>query len=666
MPLPPIQKQTLKHFDITDLTGGWNDSANQDTLSDNQLSDGRNVDICRDQTIDSRGGYVVTGNFLGSTTKILGLHEYYKPSTATRKLLAVYDTDAYVYGTSWVGAGITLTTNKPAWFTDYLDRAYMTNKGSTAAGALGVTHYDGTSWTQVTGFPVAAATSSDICAGLTVYKSRLIGWNTTNQPKRVYYSNANAHTIGTLNYFDLDEDVQVCVPLMDYLLCFTEHYIYRIGDFMLSGTTFEPKSLQPLATSHGCIAPKSAVRIGQQVYFLSRVGLMVTNGAEVVNLSEKRIPGYFESTASQSMLTSAAAGADGVLYRLAISTDGSTNNEVVTYDTQLRAFYPRGTTVAGFSHIVSHTISGTTRCYGGSDTDGTIYQFGDSNGYDEAVLQSTTTGKDTNSPIDAASGAVLRMAQSFTPSRNGELTKVMLNLAKNAGTTTDLTVRIETDNAGVPSGTLVTNGSATLTAFTSTSFLWYSVAFSTAPVLDAGTTYWLVVQHATEGTGNSQYYWGSDASSPAGDGNAATYSAGAWAATAGTDMLHVVYVKTDYEKYLVTKGYALGTPQLKKIIKRLFVEMGQTGDFTVNVGINTDLYDGFNEQNVNVGGDSYVRGDGTRGAFTRGTVEKISTFLPIANLRGRRIKLRVYNTTAEQPFSFYGATINFRTRPTLR
>ena len=46
----------------------------------------------------------------------------------------------------------------------------------------------------------------------------MIAWNTTNNPKRVYYSGQNAHTIGANDYFDVDEPVTVCVSLFDYLL----------------------------------------------------------------------------------------------------------------------------------------------------------------------------------------------------------------------------------------------------------------------------------------------------------------------------------------------------------------------------------------------------------------------------------------------------------------
>ena len=650
------------------LVGGWNANKNQDDLEDDEISDGRNVELLSDGVIRPRGGFTTRGQFLGVTTKILGLHEYIKPSTGARKMIASYDVGDYVLGTTWSATGsIAYTTNKSAWFTNYLDRAYKSSKDNAEAASTGVTYYDGTNWAQVAGFPVAGATASDTPSGLCVHKERLIAWNTTNNPRRVYYSNANAHTIGTLNYFDVDEPVVVCVSYHDILLVFTENYVYRLGTFIFTGVAFEPNSIIALRTHAGCVAARTAVLIGNYVYYLSKYGFYRTDGQNTENLSDKKLSAYWEQTVSDSQKSMACGGVDGTLWRVALSTNASTNNEMITYDTIHNLFYPQQT-ILPVSCFANYTETGSVGLLAGSDVDGRVFNLNQSGIWDETPDQALNITKDTNSPIDAASGAVLRMAQGFQVSVDSAVNSVQIYLAKNAGTTTDLTVRIETDNSGVPSGTLVTNGSATLTAFTATAFEWKKISFSTAPELTADTTYWLVVQHVTEGAGNSQYYWGSDASSPAYTrGTAATYSSSAWAATAGTDMLFRVSIQGAYDKYFVTKGYPLGTPQYQKVLKRQFIELDTSGDHALNIGVNSDLYSSFVEQSLNLSGNSPIRGSTlTRGNFTRGTQEKIGVFIKLANLRGRRVKFRYRNEHAGEDFAYYGSTVNYRVKSSPR
>ena len=658
---PPITPKRLDTFTIGNLVGGWNSSDNQDELNDREISDGRNVEITDSSTLKPRGGNIVRGNFLGATTDILGMHEYIN-SAGTRKLIAGYDTDAYVLSTDWEPAGMALTSNKPAEFTNYLDRAYMTNKGSTAAGHLGVMYYDGTNWTQVTGFPVVGATSSDICAGLCVYKERLIGWNTTNFPKRVYYSNANAHTIGTLNYFDLDEAVTACVPFFDYLLIFTENHAYKVSSFIFTGVAFEPNNVQPLATKSGCVAMRTAKQIGQAVYYLSGDGLYKTDGFTAVNLTDNRISNFLNDTMSKAVVATSSAGILGTDYHLCISTDGTTQNEIITYDTARGIFQPRKVGKA-FSCFSQFKESGVTKLYGGSDSEGHIYQLNSTSIYDDNADVSQITGQDTDDAVDGGA-TTKRQAQSFQLTTAGEVSAVALYMKKNAGTTAELAIRIETDNAGVPSGTAVTNGTTTLSAFTTTTYRYKYATFSTPPILNASTTYWLVAQHTTEGSGTSQYYWGSDASSPGyATYNAAAYATSTWTAQTGKDQLFRIYTKGAYEKYFISKGYSLGSPQYKKIVKRVFCELESSGNYNIAIGLNTDQYTTFTEMTQNLSGNSPIRGSTlTRGQFTRGTLSKVSTVLKFSDVRGRRIKLRVYNNVAGNTFVFHSAVLNYRVK----
>lgn len=101
------------------------------------------------------------------------------------------------------------------------------------------------------------------------------------------------------------------------------------------------------------------------------------------------------------------------------------------------------------------------------------------------------------------SNARRRYAVSFTPSAVQSFTTMTIVGKKVSSSTLTLTVSIQTDNSGEPSGTAVSNGTANTIATSgwSTSNAERTVTWSTAPTLTAGTTYWLVFEvDATDGT----------------------------------------------------------------------------------------------------------------------------------------------------------------------
>lgn len=659
--LPQVIAQQIESFSFYNIVGGWNDSANQSFLRDEEISDGKNTILNDDKVWTNRGGTVTSGQFLGDTTEILGLFEYLKPTTGARKQIAVYDTDLYVKssGDEWTAQAQSLTTNKRAEFCNGNDKTYFTNQYDS------VRNYDGTSWTAMANFPVSGASSSQHGKGLAFYKERIIDWNTTAIPERVYYSDAQAETIGTNNFFDVLEPVEVCVPFYDYLLVFTENYIYRIGTFIFTGAAFEPNNIQPLPTNLGCIAIRSAKQLGNYVFYLSNKGVCRTDGHSSIVISDSRIDNFLTSV-SKSYYSKACAGTYKNWYWLALSTSGTKNDRIVVYDTIRNVWFPpiTGVEVSVFMQAIE---SGAEVLYGGDETLGTVYKFNQSGIYDEVKSTDYVTGQDTDGAITAST--TVRKAQSFQLSATSEVTRVGASLKKAGGTTTGLTVRIETDSSGVPSGTLAdSNATGTISAFTNASYIWKEVSFSTPFELSASTTYWLVIQHTTEGSGTSDYAWGFDGSSPTySSGSYASYSSSAWTADADKDLLFRVYVKQTIEQYITTKGYYLGEPQYLKDIKKVFIELSALGEWDVEVGVNTDLYDGFRVYFVDMAANTPVRGSSlTRGNFIRGTQSKIKIFIKTGSLKGRLTKIRIYKNKIDENFEFYGGEINFITRRLLR
>lgn len=108
-----------------------------------------------------------------------------------------------------------------------------------------------------------------------------------------------------------------------------------------------------------------------------------------------------------------------------------------------------------------------------------------------------------------------QISQGFKCATSSTVVKVRLWLKKvgtPAGTDT-VTLTIQTDDGGVPSGSAVTNGTSTAVDISdnlTTSYAWVTFTFSTAPSLTAGTQYHLVLSGAFTISSSNYVTWGVD------------------------------------------------------------------------------------------------------------------------------------------------------------
>ena len=175
------------------------------------------------------------------------------------------------------------------------------------------------------------------------------------------------------------------------------------------------------------------------------------------------------------------------------------------------------------------------------------------------TIVSYETGQDGFLEIgNLGGGGVARGAQSIILDANATVggAAVFIRPNANAPGQGELTLRIETNSSGLPSGSLV-NANATGTiaeASVPADYAFVNVKFANTFNLTAGDTNWLVLQRTTE-TGNDQIYnWGKDTTNPTfTNGVAAQYFA-AWAGVqAGTDALFKLLGPTtsgNYEYWL--------------------------------------------------------------------------------------------------------------------
>lgn len=94
------------------------------------------------------------------------------------------------------------------------------------------------------------------------------------------------------------------------------------------------------------------------------------------------------------------------------------------------------------------------------------------------------------------SSPVLDVGQSFKLSDDANVNKVSLYLRK-VGTPSNATVRILTNNGGVPSKTVLATATLNASAVT-TSFAWVDVSFTTPPALADNVTYWLSIDTSAD------------------------------------------------------------------------------------------------------------------------------------------------------------------------
>ena len=137
-------------------------------------------------------------------------------------------------------------------------------------------------------------------------------------------------------------------------------------------------------------------------------------------------------------------------------------------------------------------------------------------------------------------GQERRNAQSFTLSEEKDINAIGIELTSSIGSPYgDVTMRIETDNAGVPSGTLA-HANATK-AMSVTASQWNKFDFASSFSLSSGT-YWIVFTCNTQATTN-YWSWYSNTSSVYAGGNMAysTDAGSSWTVLSTSDMTFRVY-----------------------------------------------------------------------------------------------------------------------------
>jgi hypothetical protein len=176
----------------------------------------------------------------------------------------------------------------------------------------------------------------------------------------------------------------------------------------------------------------------------------------------------------------------------------------------------------------------------------------------------TATGNITSNTslnvLGAGGTAYGRQAQGFKVSKAIGVSSIFLRIVKIGNPTDNVVVTIETDNGGVPSGTLVTNATSGAVAGTTISsntiYHTYEFTFATPPSLSANTQYHCVVSRS--GTCDTSNYYSVAAYTlasiyPHGTNSTQATGSGAWSATATMDLWFLIK-STSGTSFLQTGG----------------------------------------------------------------------------------------------------------------
>ncbi len=185
-------------------------------------------------------------------------------------------------------------------------------------------------------------------------------------------------------------------------------------------------------------------------------------------------------------------------------------------------FYMGSNSVVNGSVYSNGTITGAGSITGTAASANTSALAADQTN-DSGIPDSDITFGNANSTQD--------FAQSFQISTTDVVNKVDLYLKK-VSTPGNLTVRIVNNSGGSPGTTTLASGSLSASLI-STTYGWVSVPLSTNPQLNAGTTYWIVVDGTTN---SSRYYFiGANNSYASGTGKVGQYSS-TWSNTTPADL----------------------------------------------------------------------------------------------------------------------------------
>ena len=371
--------QDLKKITEKSFIAGYNDKSKPEdlrTVESNTLTvymaDIKNAFIEQNMIIE-RNGYSMIGNAPVSKA-VLG-QAAHEPSGGSKYILRARnnagDTNSVIEGWSGTGNFAALTSGSSQ--TADLKHEFVTASGSTyifnGTDAVGKTT-NATSMSTVAGIPRGK--------GGRWWHNFLFVYGVSGNTSRLYFSDVNTpETFDAVNgYIDINPDDNEAITtlgvLKDNLVIFKETKIFLLTGFGTADFTMD--NLLDFGSGIGTIAPRSVVETGNDIYFITFFGKTPHIKSIKRTITDALVDGGVISDAitgtmnriQTAQIANTSGAFDGRRVWFAICTTGTTNNEVVVYDTLTGGW----TRMTGINANIIHTstISGARAIYFGSAT----------------------------------------------------------------------------------------------------------------------------------------------------------------------------------------------------------------------------------------------------------------------------------------------------------
>lgn len=424
----PERKQLVQNS-VTGYRG--TDNRNHPTeLQDGYAADLTNVDIQTLGKAQSRPGYTLIANNDGTTKRVLGLSDF-NPEGGTHKLIRVKG-QAIQY---WLGSGSWTTVTSP--FTDDLvnDIVIAKNIAYFLNGTDNVRSYDGTTVTDEGNNGTTNPPKST--HGEWMINRLFLAGNSTN-PSIVYFSDSLAPSTFNQATNRLSINVGDNYPVNGLkkfrqyvLLVFKTRGIFAVD---VSNATPGNWTIDPVDTEFGCIAKRTIVQVGNDIWFLANdLHVRSVLRSQLDKVMGASLPITYEVQAwidriNPSAVANASAAYFANKYWLFVPMDSATRNtHAIVYD-----FVQKGWSLWTNHNILSAATStiqqsNTVRLYGGeSQNTALVYRlFNGASDNGTAIAYSVETKRENfDTPLLDKSWQMLELemiASSGTASVSGQV-----------------------------------------------------------------------------------------------------------------------------------------------------------------------------------------------------------------------------------------------------
>lgn len=383
--------QKLRKIAERNFLKGYNDKNKPEDLEKGYVADILNGFVEENKLV-KRKGYSNFGN--APTSKIILGQGRHEPSGGTKYILRARDdaTSANSVVESWSGSGNFAALTGASAQTAGAEHEFIMAENATYI-------FNGTDTVLKTTNGTSTSTVAAIPKGIDArwFHNFLFVFGVTGNKSRLYFSDVNTpETFDAANGFidvnaDDNEDIQALAVLKDELLIIKETRIWSLTGFGLSDFTLA--DLGEVITGLGTIARRSLIETGNDVYYLSYKGrtphfrsVQRTRFGQLVDggIISDDITGTMDRIIT-TRISQTAGVFDGRKVWWSVVTSGTTNNEVLVYDTITKAWVRLEGINASVFHV--STISGEIQIYfGSSTTNGKSYQLDTSTNDDGTAI----------------------------------------------------------------------------------------------------------------------------------------------------------------------------------------------------------------------------------------------------------------------------------------